>query len=211
MEPDDLFEPLIQALAGQGFGYMDHFLTEDHIRELLEVLLTYRGQDEFRKAGIGTAHLHQIDRSVRGDHIRWIEPEQALEPTRRYLERMQAFIAYLNRTLYVGIRDFEAHFAYYPPGTFYKRHLDQLKINDHRRISFILYLNSNWQPEHGGALRLYVPAEPKEMAVDIAPLGGRLLVFRSDLLEHEVLPTVRDRFSVTGWMLDRPRDISFLG
>lgn len=35
--------------------------------------------------------------------------------------------------------------------------------------------------------------------IDVVPQGGTLVLFRSDLIEHEVLPTARDRQCVVGW------------
>ncbi|MCB0627245.1 MAG: 2OG-Fe(II) oxygenase, partial [Saprospiraceae bacterium] len=35
---------------------------------------------------------------------------------------------------------------------------------------------------------------------EILPVGGRLVLFRSELLEHEVLPARRERYSLTGWL-----------
>ena len=35
--------------------------------------------------------------------------------------------------------------------------------------------------------------------LDIAPLLGRLVIFRSDLIEHEVLPTASERVAITVW------------
>ena len=86
----------------------------------------------------------------------------------------------------------------YPIGSFYKRHLDQFKKDDHRKLSVICYLNENWREDEGGQLRVYFPAETK----DFFPTAGRLVCFRSDLLEHEVLPATRERLSLTGWLLD---------
>ena len=34
---------------------------------------------------------------------------------------------------------------------------------------------------------------------DIAPVGGRLLLFNSCEMEHEVLPTIHSRMAVTLW------------
>jgi SM-20-related protein len=117
---------------------------------------------------------------------------------------------YLNRTCYLGLKDFEAHYAVYPPETFYKRHLDQFKYNDHRKITFITYLNENWKTTDGGEICLYLPGANGEETVKFLPEAGRFLLFRSDLLEHEVKITQRERYSITGWMLDQLHDLTFL-
>jgi SM-20-related protein len=94
----------------------------------------------------------------------------------------------------------------YPPGSFYKRHLDQFRKDDHRKLSVICYLNEDWHEEHGGQLRMYLPEE----TVDFLPLAGRLVCFRSDQIEHEVIAGTRERRSLTGWMLDQVAELRHL-
>jgi len=91
-------------------------------------------------------------------------------------------------------------------GTFYKRHLDQFKKDDHRKLSVICYLNKNWKASEGGQLRIYVSGAE----LDILPVAGRFVCFRSDQLEHEVLPATRERWSLTGWILDQHADLRHL-
>jgi SM-20-related protein len=113
---------------------------------------------------------------------------------------------YINQTLFLSLKDYEIHMTVYPVGSYYKRHLDQFKKDDHRRLSVICYLNEDWRDEHGGQLRIYLPGGP----IDILPISGRIVCFRSDQLEHEVLPATRERFSLTGWMLDQYADLKHL-
>jgi len=80
-------------------------------------------------------------------------------------------------------------------GAFYKKHKDAFKSDDARRISVILYLNKNWEKENGGELKLYL--ENSEETIE--PISGRLVVFESHL-EHEVLESKTDRYSITGWL-----------
>jgi len=68
-------------------------------------------------------------------------------------------------------------------------------------VSMVIYLNPNWQPGDGGELRLY-PSDGS--VINIAPKAGTLALFLSEL-EHEVLPTLKPRYSITGWMLDEQR------
>ena len=76
-------------------------------------------------------------------------------------------------------------------------------------ISFVLYLNADWQPGHGGELAIYPPEGEVPLLV-IPPKMGRLAVFRSELIPHAVLPTAVDRYAITGWMLDVPQALTFL-
>ena len=45
---------------------------------------------------------------------------------------------------------------------------------------------------------LYRPESGEEMA-RVVPRAGTLLLFMSEEIEHEVLPTRRDRASIAGW------------
>ncbi len=99
----------------------------------------------------------------------------------------------------------ELQLAYYPPGSLgYARHLDAVrgaKVTGHRRITAIIYLNADWGPDDGGELRLWLDGGPGAAAsvTDIAPHLGRLLVFRSEKIEHAVMPCGRGRFALTAW------------
>jgi SM-20-related protein len=142
---------------------------------------------------------HQINEAVRGDYIQWIDRGTANASIKVYLERLQSLITYVNQSLYLSLKDYEVHLTIYPTGSFYKRHLDQFRQDDHRRLSIICYLNQDWNEEQGGQLRMHL----KDGPLDILPVGGRLVCFRSDLIEHEVLPATRERLSLTGWILDQ--------
>lgn len=158
-----------------------------------------------KKAGIGK-ESKQINEGIRGDYISWIDPHSAPEPVRAYLNTITALRLFLNEALFLGLKDFEVHIARYPAGAFYKRHLDQFHKDDHRRLSVICYLNEDWKEEHGGQLRIF----EKSGSSDILPVAGRLVCFRSELLEHEVLPSTRERVSITGWMLDQLSELRHL-
>jgi SM-20-related protein len=115
-------------------------------------------------------------------------------------------VQYINQTLFLSLKDYEVHMTIYPTGSFYKRHLDQFKKDDHRKLSIICYLNTDWKETEGGQLRMHLSKETK----DVFPLAGRLVCFRSDQIEHEVLPATRERLSLTGWMLDQLVELKHL-
>lgn len=205
------FDTLVESLAEKGYAIMNNFMSEEECTEVRAIIDRHEESGRLKKAGIGTGHDYQIDRSIRGDLIRWIEPEQVAPVTQAYLAKLQQMMGYINRTLYLSLKDSELHYTVYPPGKFYQRHLDQLRMNDHRRLSVICYLNNDWLPEHGGELRLYLPEkEGGEHIKDVLPVAGRLICFRSDLLEHEVLPATRHRYSITGWLLDQLAELTHL-
>jgi SM-20-related protein len=89
----------------------------------------------------------------------------------------------------------ECHYAYYDTGSFYKKHIDQFRSDSGRKYSMVLYLNENWQPHMGGQLVLYADQD-----VQIDPLGGRMVFFKSDKIAHEVLLSNAPRLSIAGWL-----------
>jgi SM-20-related protein len=193
------FDAIADGLADQGYAVADHFLNEQEVSAILQHGDFNDARQRFKKAGIGKQKDAQINEAIRGDYIHWLDPQTASMPVRIYLDRLQELIQFLNRALFLSLKEAEAHLTTYPAGTYYKRHLDQFKKDDHRKLSVICYLNENWQPEHGGQLRMYLPEGEK----DYLPLAGRLVCFRSDQIEHEVIAATRERLSITGWILDR--------
>jgi len=197
------FEQIADGLAEAGFAVVDNFLTTSEVDAILDLDIFREGVANFKKAGIGKESQLQINESIRGDYIRWIDKNEAPQAVKVYIDRLQSLGEYLNQSLYLSLKDNEVHFTIYPAGSFYKRHLDQFKKDDHRKLSVICYLNKEWMEHHGGQLRIYL----KEGGVELLPLSGRLVCFRSDQIEHEVLPSTRERLSLTGWMLDQLIDV----
>ena len=61
----------------------------------------------------------------------------------------------LNKRLFLGLFDYECHFARYAPGGFYKKHRDAFVGDSNRILSTVLYLNPGWRAEWGGELLMY--------------------------------------------------------
>ena len=118
-----------------------------------------------------------------------------------------------------------------PGGSVYPLHIDNpqgLSAGDTRRLTCILYMNPDYEEGvDGGELRIfcgsdsssagtstnggsnYDEATKKSEVVDITPHGGRMVLFWSDEIPHEVLPTapnadkldeIRDRYALTVWI-----------
>ena len=189
---------LADGIAEDGFAVIDDFLTELEVEDILSSDGFKNRLLQFKKAGISKSQQKQINESIRGDYIQWIDPKTAHPSLTVYLNKLHELRTSVNQNLFLSLKDCEVHQTIYPIGSFYKRHLDQFKKDDHRKLSVITYLNKNWKEQEGGQLRIYL----KEGNKDIFPLAGRMVCFRSDLLEHEVLPATRERLSLTGWLLD---------
>lgn len=199
-------EQVADRLAEDSYVVIDNFLTPAEVNDLLYAFEEHRDQENFQKAGVGNAFKFTVKREVRGDYIKWIDPATAFPAAMSFLEKIGKLMADLNQLLFLSLKDFECHYAIYPPGTFYEKHLDQFKSANNRKISFAFYLNKNWQEGDGGELRIF----DGDDHLDVEPLAGRIALFRSDVVEHEVLVTNKDRYSITGWMRDRPIDLPYL-
>ena len=192
-------DPLLDDLAEQGWAIVANALPADLTLELAQECRARANQGALQPAGVGRGSAHGVQEGVRGDHIQWLEPGQCAAGD-RYLAMLDDLRGQLNQALYLGLEDYEGHFALYPPGTFYQKHLDRFRDDDRRAVSAVFYLNSDWLPEQGGALRLYL-ADGREL--DVLPEAGTLVLFLSADLPHEVLPATRERLSLTGWLRRR--------
>jgi SM-20-related protein len=192
-------DQLLDDLAEQGWAIVANALPVDLTLELAQECRARANQGALQPAGVGRGSAHGVQEGVRGDHIQWLEPGQCAAGD-RYLTMLDDLRGQLNQALYLGLEDYEGHFALYPPGTFYQKHLDRFRDDDRRAVSAVFYLNSDWLPEQGGALRLYL-ADGLEL--DVLPEAGTLVVFLSADLPHEVLPATRERLSLTGWLRRR--------
>jgi len=194
------------GIVETGYAVIDDFLSPEQVNSILQLDEFKTGLLQFKKAGIGQKQEKQINEAIRGDYIEWIDRTAAPQPLQAYLTKLNELISFVNQTLFLSLKDYEVHMTIYPAGAYYKKHFDQFKKDDHRKLSVICYLNRNWKEEEGGQLRIY----RQEESVDVLPVAGRLVCFRSDLLEHEVLPSTRNRLSLTGWMLDQYSDLRHL-
>ena len=203
---NEMFDSIADGLADAGYAVIDQFLSQKEVDKILGLTEFQEASTLFKKAGIGKKNDMQINEAIRGDFIQWLDKSTAPVPIRTYLDRLHEMVTYLNQALYLSLKDVEVHMTVYPPGSFYKRHLDQFKQDDHRKLSVICYLNNDWKEEHGGQLRMHID----QRIHDFLPTAGRLVCFRSDEIEHEVLPATRERKSLTGWVLDQYSDLRHL-
>ncbi|AMB84131.1 2OG-Fe(II) oxygenase [Pseudomonas agarici] len=190
---------IVDDLAERGWSQQTLFLPADLTRELAAECRKRAAEGELAPAAVGRGPAQQVREGIRGDHIQWLEPGQA-EPCDQYLGIMDCLREALNRGLFLGLEDFESHFALYPPAAFYLKHVDRFRDDDRRMVSAVIYLNEAWLPEQGGQLRMYLDGGVEH---DVEPTGGSLVVFLSGEVPHEVLPATRERLSLTGWFRRR--------
>ena len=187
------------ALSVDGISVRDQFLAPSQIHALIDCVRLRRARGDFDAARIGRGQNLQRREDIRGDSTCWITPplwpaEQTL------LAEFERLRLELNREAMLGLFELELHYAWYPPGAGYARHVDQPQGRTQRRVSVVLYLNEDWTPPSGGELRIFDAADGYR---DIEPIAGRLVCFLTPGREHAVLPTNRDRLSVSGWFRTR--------
>lgn len=204
LQLNPLYEKVIDDLMDQQYSIVDDFFSKEEVLQLRASLLEKYEEDAFKKSAIGNQSNEQIMGAVRGDFILWLDEHNALGAESFFFNKLNDFQEYLNRTCFMGINEKEFHYALYPEGTFYKRHLDTFQNDSRRKLSMVCYLNDeDWKPEYGGELTIYLDENGTEKAINIYPLQGRMVVFESQVLEHEVKPVKRERLSITGWLKTR--------
>jgi SM-20-related protein len=190
---------IVDDLATQGWSQQKLFVPQVLTQALADECHRRAKQGALEPAAVGRGDAQQIREGIRGDRIQWLDAGQAA-CCDQYLALCDELRLVLNRSLFLGLEDYESHFALYPPGAFYQKHVDRFRDDDRRAVSAVLYLNPEWQAEQGGALRLYLADGSTH---DILPEAGTLVVFLSADLPHEVLPATRERLSLTGWFRRR--------
>ena len=196
-------EDIVTTLAQQGWCITPQFVDTQTLGALRAEAQQRWAQQEFHAARIGSGDRLQTHAAIRGDSIAWIDPSALSGAQTAYTALLEQLRLALNRVLFLGAFDLELHFAHYPIGAYYSKHLDRHARTQTRVVSCILYLNQDWNIEDGGQLRLYFPPGNAKPYVDISPHGGTLVTFLSGDFYHEVLPTQQPRLSITGWMRTR--------
>ena len=198
---EDLLDHISQEIYSNSYVVVDNFVDEAFRMALLKEQTDLLNQGQFTKAAIGKGNQKQVRAEIRSDEVLWMDPTNLSPLQAIFWEKVAEVQQVLNRRCFLGLKSFEGHFARYPIGSFYKRHLDQFHAVPHRIVTLILYLNESWTEADGGQLRMYFPQEDgSEWVEDVLPLGGRLVVFLSEEIPHEVLPTHKERISITGWL-----------
>ena len=198
-----MIDDAVQALAGKGWCALPGFLSEDLTRQLAEDARVFYESGQFHPAATGQGAQREVRAGLRDDAIAWLGEIPDSPAQREYLARMEDLRLAANRELQLGLFDLEAHFARYPAGARYQKHLDVFRQDSRRALSVICYLNPDWRETDGGQLRIYLGENGDGPCADIRPEGGTLACFLSHRFVHEVLPATRQRLSLTGWFRRR--------
>lgn len=195
----------VDRLSEDDYVIIDNFIDDVLFEKLRDFFLTKLEEEDFRAAGVGPLTNHKVVPSIRKDFIHWVNKGED-ESIDLALSTFDDIIYAIRRYCFLSISDSEFHLAHYPSGAYYQKHVDQFKDRGNRLISVILYLNDDWKKGDGGELKIF----KKEGAVLIEPMGKRLVMFKSGVVPHEVLTTNVSRYSLTGWLLNKPKDVGYL-
>jgi SM-20-related protein len=192
---------LILSLTARDWAVCEKFIDIDRAAAMRVEAEALLAQGAFRAAGVGRGVRYRED--IRGDQVLWLDAEKMPQAHRFVDAELERLRQAINAATYLGLYEFEGHFAAYAPGASYARHLDQFQQSQDRLVSVVLYLNSDWADEDGGELRMYVDGPHGEKIISVAPQAGTLVCFLSEKVPHEVATARRTRLSLTGWFRRR--------
>lgn len=200
---ESISERIASEIYDKSYAIIDDFISEELRVSLLKEQSELLEAGKFRIAAVGKGEKKQVRTEIRNDQVLWIDSDNLNKFERQYWAKVEEIRKAINQRCYLGLKSFEAHFARYPIGSFYVRHMDQFQQVLYRLVTVIIYLNDSWKEEDEGMLRMYLPQEDgSEKILDVLPKGGRLVVFLSGEIPHEVMPTKKERISITGWLRD---------
>ncbi len=178
-------------------GYI--VLAKPLVDKLLVDLLRRCQEDDptrFHAAQVGRGAAKKKINSMRGDVIDWLDASNSTDKI--YLACMEELRLGLNEALYLGLFDYESHYAIYGKGDGYAKHSDVLQGKKNRILTTVLYLNEDWQACDGGELVVFDPTGNIVIAT-VEPTFGTMIIFLSESFPHEVLVSHATRRSIAGW------------
>jgi SM-20-related protein len=195
---------LLNAMDLNGWASMPGFVDAAASRCLRQECVAACEQGEFKPAGVGQGINLRVREDIRRDQMMWLQPGDTSVEQGIYLAKLELLRLALNERFFLGLFEFEGHFAIYPEGAFYKAHLDRHAGTSDRIVTTILYLNPDWQPGDGGELKLWTTAGDRVGDfILIEPRMDTLVCFLAGDFWHEVLPAKKTRMSITGWFRQR--------
>ena len=185
------YEYITDRLVEDGFVVIKEMFQDGLDKELLESAKKHT----FKQAGISQSSALHIDNQRRRDKICWLESEDVAQ--KKFLTFCEGLQNYLNRSLYLGLSYYEAHFAIYEEGDFYEKHLDSFMGSKNRVVTTVYYLNEDFTKDDGGELLIY--DEENNLITTVIPQTNTMVIFLSEKFPHEVRPAKKERYSIAGW------------
>lgn len=196
----NLPERIANSLATTGWYAGESIFSAELSVRLAQRARSLAATRALQAARVGHHTGVQTNAQLRSDDTRWLAdaPDDASE--RDATASVHTLRAHLNEALFLGAQEVELHFSRYAPGAFYRTHRDRFRDDDARLVSLVFYLNADWTDDAGGELVLYADDDSGTVITRVQPRTGTMLCFLSDRFPHEVLPAIRERYSLTGWL-----------
>ncbi len=195
-------DQILDDLHRQGYTIIEQAIDPTLIEQLLRDCINQ--QDKFVSAGIGRRTDSQQNLTVRSDKTLWFEQKNAVQAS--YIKLLDDLKQQINRNFYMGLFDFECHYATYQTGDFYQKHLDAFRGQSNRILSTVCYLNTQ---ESGGELLIY--DQKGETVIErLTPKAGTLVIFESERFPHQVLAATSPRYSIAGWFRTNNSSAEFI-
>lgn len=189
---------LIGDLADKGFGILPDALAPALVDRLIADCIAREEAGDMAHAAIGREDAHTIATRIRRVEASWLDGRSDGEAA--FLALAEQMRIAINRRLFLGLFEFEAQFLTYPPGGFYKRHLDSLRGARNRVVSMVVYLNTDWQPADGGELDVWTdPDDHGQPIATVEPRAGTMVLMLSEEIPHAVRAANATRRVIAGW------------
>jgi Rps23 Pro-64 3,4-dihydroxylase Tpa1-like proline 4-hydroxylase len=192
----------VEQLYERGYVIMDDcFPVSDLVPLYVKAIEMKKRQELQCASGVRLEDDPFRDRTARDDAITFLHPTDS---EFAYVTQQCLAIQRECAQFFQLLNENEIQLAVYPPnGGKYDMHRDAFPTDDpsdteQRRLTFISYLNPDWDEEkHGGVLRLF---RKGKVIQDISPKAGRSVLFLSGVMDHQVMPAFRERVAITCWM-----------
>ncbi len=195
----DVVDRLIDGLVADGYAVLPGALPAELVHGLHAAALARDAAGEALNADIGRGDAAASASHVRVVRSAWLDGRGEAEA--QFMALTEDLRIALNRSLMLGLFEFESQFLIYDAGGFYARHLDSFRGARNRVVSLVAYLNPEWGDGDGGGLLVWArgsdPAGPPKLRVQ--PEAGTLVVMMSEEIPHQVEPANRQRVGIAGW------------
>ncbi len=195
----------LRQLGERGFVVVDHLVDAAAATAARDAAVDLVNARALRPAGVSRAHENAP--AVRGDLTTFLDEAALADGFVDVVAALHRVQMALREQAWLTLHRREFQLGCFPGGgAGYTRHRDAFRgavgVMGHRRVTVVLWLNPQWEPEHGGCLRCYHHDSDDDDGafVDVEPLLGRAIVFMSEQIEHAVLPSFASRFALTLWL-----------
>ena len=205
MQPKNFLHSVLQRLKEDNFCVVKNLVPLETARKMYsEVEKLHELPDNFKPGKLGKGAMNRVGslEEVRGDSVMWVDGSKEETPftseVAKQMNKLALSIYHIHNISMNRISKSKIMASCYDgKGASYKRHIDSI-TDGSLKLTFIFYLNEKFTSQDGGCLRVH----KESGSIDVVPELGKLVIFRSDKLIHEVLPTFARRFAVTIWYME---------